>query len=427
MIRVSGPCVRDLAERHVSSWPLSARHAKLCTFRDMDGNAIDHVLATFFPGPNSFTGEDVLEVAAHGGVVIPTLLVAALVGSGARPATAGEFTRRAVLNGKLDLAQAEATGDLIDAGSRAMQRIALAQLDGGLTQRINELRSEVIDLEAMIAYDIDFPDEDDGPISPQRVQTAAERLLQSLGALLATAPVGELVREGAIVVIAGPPNAGKSSLFNTLLGKQRAIVTEVPGTTRDAIEAVLDTYPWPIRLVDTAGLRDTDDVVERIGIEVCERYLGNADVVLACADMDQDVARIAGIVSKLTRAPILGVRTKCDLTSSGLPLAVSAATGSGTHEVLVAVMETISNSYLGQRGEIQQDAPVLTRERHRFAVQTARDEISQFVDAITTGEQPAAVTAVHLRSAAAALTDVVGAIDVEDVLDHLFRTFCVGK
>lgn len=426
LVRLSGPRAHEIAGRHLEPWPGTARHATLCVVRDADGGVLDHALATVFTGPHSFTGEDVVEIATHGGVVVPTLVAAALVRSGAREARAGEFTRRAVLNGKLDILQAEAVGDLIDAGSRAMQRTAITQLDGGLSRRINDLRAQVIGLEALIAYDIDFPEEDDGPVSRERVEGALHELLSALDNLLATAPAGELVRSGAVVVIAGAPNAGKSSLFNAMLGSARAIVTPVPGTTRDAIEAVLDTQPWPLRLVDTAGLRDTHDLVERFGIEVSERYLGSADVVLACGDTDAAVIEAMATVSPLTNGEVIGVRTKGDLATSALSAEqstfVSAMTGTGLPQLIQLISHVISARYSG----IPVEAPVLTRERQRYAVETARDEVAAFGRAWDEGV-PATVAAVHLRVATSALADVMGVVDVEDVLDRLFSTFCVGK
>lgn len=422
IVRMSGPCAHGIAALHLEPWPEQPRRATLCVVRGTQGEVLDHALVTTFQGPHSFTGENVVEIATHGGVVVPTLVVAALIGSGAREARAGEFTRRAVLNGKLDILQAEAIGDLIDARSRAMQRTAVAQLDGGLSRRIEALREQLIGLEALIAYDIDFPEEDDGPIPRARVERSIHNLLSSLDNLLATSPAGELVRSGALVVIAGAPNVGKSSLFNALLGSARAIVTEVPGTTRDAIEAVLDTQPWPLRLVDTAGLRETEDLVERFGIEVSARYLESADVVLACGDTDAAVMEAARAIADLTTSRVIGVRTKIDITASELPTCVSAATGSGLHELI----KTISDTIQAQHGDIPLDAPVLTRERQRYAVQIARDEVAAFGEAWNDGI-PATVAAVHLRVATSALSDVVGAVDVEDVLDHLFRSFCVGK
>jgi tRNA modification GTPase len=403
---------------------VTERHATLCTIRDHAGDVLDEALVTTFAGPASFTGEDVVEIATHGGTIVPTLVLAALISSGARLAEPGEFTRRAVLNGKYDLVQAEAIGDLIDSKSRAMQRVAVTQLDGGLSRRINKLREEVINLEVLIAYDIDFPEEDDGPVSRERVGAATAAAVQSLTSLLETAPAGELVREGALVVVAGAPNVGKSSLFNAMLGRSRAIVTEIPGTTRDAIEAVLEAGSWPIRLVDTAGLRDTSDVVEQMGIEVATQYLGSADVILACGDTVQAAAETAVIVSTMSGAAVIPVQTKADLTEAPSSVsAVSAVTGEGIRELLVSIEAAISSRH----GELTTDSPILFRERQRYCVELARDELLAFQAALASESLPVSVAAVHLRSAVDALADVTGTIDVEHVLDRLFRTFCVGK
>jgi len=423
VVRVSGAGVLDLAARHVSPWPLTPREATLCAIRDDAGELLDRALVTVFPAPRSFTGDDTVEIATHGGALVPSMVMGALVRSGARAAEPGEFTRRAVLNGKLDLVQAEAIGDLIDAGTNAMRRAALVQLDGGLSRRIEALREQIIGLDALIAYDIDFPEEDDGPVPRERVRAATAAVLDALDTLLATAHAGEIVREGALVVIAGAPNAGKSSLFNALLGSARAIVTEIPGTTRDAIEATIDTGAWPVRLVDTAGLHETTDTVERIGIEVSTRYLAAADVVLACGETDADVAATVNAIAALTAAPVLRVRTKSDLAPSSEPLAVSALSGAGLGALLRAIDGVVGTS----EGSLTLDAPILTRERQRSAVRAARDEVTAFRNAWERDDVPPTVAAVHLGTAADALAELMGAIDVEDVLDHLFRTFCVGK
>ena len=426
LIRLSGPNAFEIVQRHVESWPAQPRSAQLSDF--MEGQRrLDQVLITTFPAPYSFTGENVVEIATHGGLVAPGSIVAALTNSGARQATAGEFTRRAVLNGKLDILQAEAIGDLIDAKSGAMQDTALAQLDGGLSRRLMALRSQLLELEALIAYDVDFPEEDDGPIPRTRIATAIAELLSSLDALLATAPAGELVREGAVVVIAGPPNAGKSSLFNALLGKSRAIVTEIPGTTRDALEAVIDGGKWPLRLVDTAGLRDTTDRVEMLGIEVSERYLAAAEVVLACAETAESLEETVSLVRQRTRATVQPVLTKSDLVTTrdemDGALSVSAETGEGLPQLLARI-EEIVDEHCGPRSP---DLPVLTRARHKQALEIARSEVAQFQSVWADGKLPATVAAVHLRSAMIALEELVGAVDVEDVLDRVFSSFCVGK
>jgi tRNA modification GTPase len=401
----------------------------LCDVFDGD-QRLDQALVTLFSAPNSFTGEDTVEFSTHGGYLVPSTIVAALISSGARQALPGEFTRRAVLNGKLDILQAEAIGDLIDASSHVMQRTALSQLDGGLSRRLLGLRVNLIDLEALLAYDVDFPEEDDGPVPRQRIEQAAALIISSLESLLATAPAGEVIREGAIVVIAGPPNTGKSSLFNALLGRSRAIVTEIPGTTRDALEAVIDTGKWPLRLVDTAGLRETQDRIEQLGIEVSTRYLASAHVILACAEDPMSLGETVNLARKRSTAPILAVRTKCDLVatrdeadSQEPALRVSAETGSGLQELLAAIDDTLDKRH----GEIVPDLPVLTRARHRKAIGTACLEVEEFNNAWREEKLPATVAAVHLRTAVGALEELIGAVDVEDVLDRVFSSFCVGK
>jgi len=429
LVRLSGPDSFRIAAKHLGVWPLEPRISRLCDVFDGD-ERLDQALITLFPGPNSFTGDDTVEFSTHGGYLIPSTIVAALISSGARQASPGEFTRRAVLNGKLDILQAEAIGDLVDARSHAMQRTALGQLDGGLSRRLLNLREDLVGLEALIAYDVDFPEEDDGPIPRIRIDQAVEGIASSLDALLSTAPAGEVIRDGAVVVIAGPPNVGKSSLFNALLGRSRAIVTEIPGTTRDALEAVIDSGKWPLRLVDTAGLRDTEDRIERLGIEASERYLAGAHVVLACAEDSTSLEETIDLVGRSSTAPILAVRTKDDLVSnrdeymsSADMISVSAKTGSGLQQLLAA----IDNSLDTQHGEIIPDLPILTRARHRTAIGTARSELEGFKQAWREEKLPATIAAVHLRTAVNALEELIGAVDVEDVLDRVFSSFCVGK
>ena len=388
---------------------------------------VDDVLAVCFPGPHSYTGEDVVEITTHGGLVVPAAVMGALVGAGARPALPGEFTRRAVLNGKMDLLQAEATADLIDAGSPAQRRRALHQLERGLSDRLAVLRREILELEALMAYDIDFPEEDEGPGSPERLRRAWEVVRWRIADLLRTAPEGERLREGALLVIAGPPNAGKSSLFNALLGAERAIVTEIPGTTRDAIEAQAVIEGFPFRLVDTAGLRESDERVEKLGIEVSRKYLSAADLVLFCeaGDARAGTGEEDSFI-RACKAPVVRIRTKADLLpvprpASPLPL-VSVVTGEGLAELRRRLAEVAFGRLL-TLGDVE---PVVTRARHRDALERALAELDQF-QAARVARVDAAAAATHLRAAVLALEDLIGAVMPDDVLDRVFATFCVGK
>jgi tRNA modification GTPase len=426
---------------------------------------MDRALVTAFPGPGSYTGEDVVEIHCHGGVVAPSLILQAFLDLGARQAEPGEFTRRAYLNGKMDLLQAEAVADLVNGRSRALHRVALRQLDRGLSHRIAELRAAVVELEALLAHHIDFPEEDEPPTPVATIGERAGELVSRLEALLATAPEGELLRAGAVVVLAGAPNAGKSSLFNAMAGVERALVTEIPGTTRDAVELDISISGYPFRLVDTAGLRETEEVVERMGIEVASRYLASADAVLFCrsadpADAAPDPAALEALVRTVGSTPVVLVETKVEgvrrtggperggpegdaesgeqraeeageparwgagaTVEAGLPtVRVSAHTGAGLDRLRSLLLELVFSGVISASEEVG----LLTRERQRRGVEAARDEVRSFALALARGV-PAEFAGTHLKSAVSALEEVVGEVTGEDVLDQLFRNFCVGK
>jgi len=442
IIRLSGPRSHEIGQRLIDSWPPHPRYTMLSGITNpQNGQLLDRAVVTRYDGPHSYTGENLVELTTHGGAVVAATIIAAAIEAGARQATAGEFTRRAVLNGKMDVTQAEAIVDLIDARSRHAQHIALHQLDGNLSRRIEQLRSDLLEIEALLAYDIDFPEEDDGPIPTSRILYACDEILGSLEALSRTANIGELVRDGAVVVLAGAPNVGKSSLFNAILGQARAIVTNIPGTTRDALEAVIDVDGWTVRLVDTAGLRTTEDQIERLGIEMSERYLDRAALILACGDSPESLAEVNALVKQRTIAPIIDVRTKGDVmtqlgdaelvsagyqigsSGSSSALVVSATTGVG----LNAVLQTISQRLSDEHNLPGLDAPVLTRARHRRAVDEASQAVRSFRVLWADGGLPAPVAATHLRSATVALEDLIGVVGVEDILDRVFSNFCVGK
>ncbi len=436
LIRLGGRGAFDVAARCLRPFRPTPRLVFRTSVVHPDtGDPVDDVLAACFPGPASYSGDDTVEITTHGGIAAPAATLAALVAAGARPARAGEFTRRAVLNGKLDLLQAEATADLIDASAPAQRRRALQQLERGLSLRLEALRGAILALEALIAYEIDFPEEDEGPVAPARVREAWQRVRDGVAGLLATAPEGERLRDGALVVIAGPPNVGKSSLFNALLGNERAIVTEIPGTTRDAIEAHTVIEGFPFRLVDTAGLRDSADRVETLGIEVSRRYLNAADLVLYC-EASGDGGRGPGDEGARERflagsgATVLRVRTKSDLAPVSVPAVSSASSVSSVSSLtgagLAELRHTLAEAAFGGLVALGDVEPVVTRARHRSALERARDELDAFA-AAREHRVDAVVAATHLRAAVEALDELVGAVTPDDVLDAVFRTFCVGK
>lgn len=437
VVRLSGAHAHDIGRAIIERWPDAPRVATLSTIHDRAGARLDEALVIRYDAPASYTGEDAIEIISHGGPVVPVTVIGAALAAGARMAEPGEFTRRALLNGKMDVLQAEATADLVAARSRAAQRVALSQLQGGLSRHIGGLRERLLELEALIAYDIDFPEEDDGPIAPERVAASATQLHEQLFSLLATARSGEIVRDGAVVVLAGVPNAGKSSLFNALVGETRAIVTDIPGTTRDAIESVIDLPHWPVRLVDTAGLRETRDSVERLGVEVSESYLAKSDVVLACGANADELRAAARVIERKTKAPVILIWTKCDLGTSEPRLVAnvkrelsarevipaSATTGAGVADLLRCLDELLTN----EAGPSDSNAPLLTQERHRATVARALAEVDSFRHALFDDKLPATIAAVHLHEAGRWLEELIGIVDVEHVLDEVFRRFCVGK
>lgn len=431
LVRISGPGSLDCLLRlcpSLSGRPPAPRVQRLLVVTHPgQGRPVDHALVCWFPGPHSFTGEDTVELSTHGGALTPQLVLDAAYAAGARPAVAGEFTHRAVLNGRMDLLQAEAVLDMIDSRSPALQRAAIHQMERGLSQRIGELREAILRVEALVAYSIDFPEEDEPPVPAERIVATTRQVAARLESLLATAPQGALLREGALVVLAGRPNSGKSSLFNALLGLERAIVTEIPGTTRDALEAELLVGGYPFRLVDTAGLRETEDRVEGMGIEVARRYLAAAQLVLFCVEAGREPdAEEREFLDEVDPARLVLLRTKADLAGSeaagqaGLP--VAAPTGQG----LDAVRREMLDRAFGAIAAESEDAPLVTRERHARALRAARDELALFLAAMDDAV-PAELAATHLRAAVGVLEDLIGVVTPDDVLGAVFGQFCVGK
>jgi tRNA modification GTPase len=381
-----------------------------------DGEPIDKAVLLWLPGPASFTGEDVLEVQHHGSPAVLALLLEALGRiPGLRLAEPGEFARRAFLNGRLDLTEVEALADLIDAGTRAQARQALRQLDGGLGRLYASWRQRMLDVLMRLEAEIDFGEEGVLPEGVLAIITPAVRELQAaMAAHLADGRCGERLRQGFTVAVMGAPNAGKSSLVNLLARREIAIVTPVPGTTRDVLEVALELDGLPVTLLDTAGLRETDDPVEAIGVERARTRAAAADLRLGLIDATApDWPSVEGadliVVNKVDLAP--GPFTK---------LAISCVTGAGIAELL-ARLAALTRERLEAT-----DAPIITRARHREAVDEACETLTNFLQAQEAGVE-LALLAEDVRLAARALGRVTGAVGVEEILDAIFASFCLGK
>lgn len=409
-----------------AAWAERTSHLRTLS-RPGSGEALDRALVTVYRAPASYTGEDMVEISTHGGHSIPGNVVAACIALGARNARPGEFTERAYLNGKLDLTQAEAVADLVAARSEKGRAVALHQLERGLGARIAALRESVVGLAALLVQHIDFPEEDDAPTPLDAIAGRAADVARDMGVILDTAPSGELLREGAVTVLAGRPNSGKSSLFNALVGQERAIVTDVPGTTRDAIEAVVEVDGFPFRLVDTAGLRGDAGAVERLGIEVARRYLAGADVVLHCREAGRAAGRREEEFLASVGSPVIVVRTKWDLAGAGeVPrdgeVAVSVESGEGLAELRGMLRGFVFQGIVENRDEV----PVVTNRRQAELLRVARAEVEAFAEALS-AEIPPEVASAHLKSAESALEEILGVIAPDDVLDRVFSDFCIGK
>lgn len=422
VVRISGPRARFTLETLMGKVPEPRRGAHAIVRDPASGAVIDDALALWFPGPKSETGEDVAELQLHGGRAV-VAAVFRVLGSlpGFRPASAGEFTRRALLNGKLDLAAVEGLGDLIAAETEAQRRQALAQYRGGLSARVEAWREKLVAALATLEASIDFVDEGDVPedlLTP--AVTLAAELATEIKAALADAERGERLREGFVVAIAGEPNVGKSTLLNRLAQREVAIVTDIPGTTRDPIEVALDLGGVPVILVDTAGLRATSDPVEAEGVRRALARARDADLVLWLVEANNSPP-----VEPPSARRVVRVRTKSDridseaqrlLEASG-DLAVSAQTGAGMDR-LIAIL-TREAKVLG--GE----PAIVTHARQRHALDEAVKRLQAGIDSAARGREE--IVAEEFRLAARALGRVTGRVDIEDVLDQVFRNFCIGK
>ena len=408
VVRVSGPDA-FLVARKVTGREISAADAGrffFCAFRDSSGALVDSGLALVFKAPASYTGEDVVEFQGHGGSIAPRRVLEACFAAGARLARRGEFTERAFLNGKLDLSAAEAVIDLVDARTDRAADDAQTRLSGALSERYESLYRDALDVSSRMEYLLDVDENEIPPGTVETYRVDIQRLKERIRGLLSTAREGKILRDGALVVLAGAPNAGKSSLMNALLGENRAIVSSVAGTTRDSIEEGMDIGGWPVRLVDTAGLRDTDDAIEAEGVERAGELMAKADIVVA---LDCD---IPGAVK---------VHAKCDLDAAGSfsalgAICVSAKTGEGIDALKKALAERL--------------VELSARSSEEVADVTARQTslLRKALDALETADPSDAVLAANaLAAAARAIGEITGKTYSADLLDALFSRFCVGK
>ena len=413
VVRVSGPRAAHALESLTGRVP-SARRATLADIRDpVSRETLDRGLILFFPAPQSVTGEDVAELHIHGGRARVSGVLAALENiEGLRPAEPGEFTRRAFEAGKMDLAQTEALADLLDAETAAQRRQALRHLEGGIGARAEDWRLRLIEALALAEAEIDFPDEGDLPAGlMSRAAKIAGELAAEIGAVLDEPSSGERLRDGAVIVIAGPPNAGKSSFLNRVARRDVAIVSPHAGTTRDMLEVALDLGGYPATLIDTAGVRETADPVEQEALRRAEARAGRADLVLWFAEEGAPPPRID--------APVWRVRNKIDAggAAGDADFAISALTGEGVDRLLAALGAWVKADLAPA------ESALITRARHRAALTEARAHLI----ASSASGAPPEIMAEELRLSARALGRISGRVDVEDLLDAIFSSFCIGK
>jgi len=429
VVRVSGPQLADMALALAGRRP-APRQATLATFRDRLGQSLDQGILLYFPGPHSFTGEDVLELQGHGGPVVMQQLLARCLELGARVAEPGEFSRRAFLNDKLDLAQAEAVADLIDAATVQAARSALRSLSGDFSRQVHGLTDQLVELRMLVEATLDFSDEEIDPLVDTDLVARFERLRSALADLASRARQGSLLRTGLTVVLAGLPNVGKSSLLNRLAGEERAIVTDIAGTTRDALRETIQVEGIPLHVIDTAGLRETEDAVEKIGIERSWQEIRRADVVLQIVDARAGVTPADQAVAQRLPAGVerIVVENKCDL--AGLPagrfedghrdrqvhLRLSAKTGAGLellHDELLRVA-----GWQGHGEDV-----ILARQRHLEALAEAAARLDAAAGQLSRLE----LAAEEFRLAQDALSRITGEFSADDLLGAIFSRFCIGK
>jgi len=431
VVRISGKNLQALAQEILGHIP-RPRHASLSKFLDANEQVIDQGIALYFPAPHSYTGEDVLELQGHGGPAVMNLLLSRCLAAGARLAQPGEFTLRAFLNNKLDLAQAESVADIIDASTGEAARCAMRSLQGEFSAAIHTLVQALTDLRMLVEATLDFPEEEADFLQHANAHGKLAAIQIQLERVLTSARQGSLLREGLHVVLVGQPNVGKSSLMNRLAGEEVAIVTEVPGTTRDAIRQTIEIEGVPLHLIDTAGLRETDNAVEKIGIARTRAAIDKADLILLLIDARQGVAAAdRAILDSLPAGlPLISVFNKIDLLNEipqlkggegQIEIHLSAKTGAGMELLKQKLLETI-----GWQPHAVGEGLFMARQRHLRALTAAREHLRSAAAVGEKGEQ-LELLAEELRLAQLALTTITGEFSADDLLGEIFSRFCIGK
>lgn len=432
IIRISGPLVKEIAQALLGKLP-SPRYAHFSHFFNETGELIDSGLALFFPNPHSFTGEDVLEIQGHGGPMVQNLLLQRILGLGAKLAQPGEFSHRAFLNNKIDLTQAEAIADLIDSASEQAAKSAMRSLQGEFSTQINKLLSQLIELRIYVEAAIDFPDEEIDFLSDRGIGQRLKATFKQIKMITQAAKQGALLREGITVVIAGKTNAGKSSLLNALCGKESAIVTNIPGTTRDILRENMHLDGIPIHIVDTAGLRESEDLVEQEGIRRAKQEITQADIVLLVIDATEtELFDLAPWLAKhpfIEKAQLLIVKNKIDLINEKPQLIICEH--SQRPQVSLSAKTKIGLELLTQelknflKNKNSAETCFIARQRHLEALSRADNALQQAQQHLS--GQTLELLAEELRLAQQALGEITGEVRSDDLLGKIFASFCIGK
>lgn len=438
VIRISGKDSHQIAKKiFIKTGKSPYEYRKLYYGKIIDTkskNSLDNVLCTLMKAPISYTGENVVEIHSHGGYIVPKKILELVINMGARAALPGEFTNRAFLNGKMDLAQAEAVADIITAQTEKSLKLAENQLQGNLSRKINELKDKMLDILAQIEAQVDFPEEDIDPVVQKVMLKSSNKIKKELTNLIQTYEKGRIFKEGVYTAIIGKPNVGKSSILNSLIEKERAIVSPIPGTTRDFIEEIIDIEGILLKIVDTAGIRETNDEIEKAGVELAFKKSREAEFLLIVLDqsrkLDQDDINIINesanrkklfVINKIDIKSEINNENLSNLISGETKVEISAKTGKNIDQLKNAIFNKLMSGTATESYDL-----ILTSVRHKNAIIRALDYLNSFIDLLNINESPEFLS-IDLRSSLNSLGEITGEVTTEDLLGRIFSKFCIGK